>query len=208
MKLSPRNKLLLVIGIAVLVVVVLAAALIPGQLSRLAQTRLDIEDAVSRSDAANALLEQRQQIRNQAAVTDAALLQLGVAVPENPELPTLIIDLQDAAREAGVVVMSMTPADPVTTEGETYIGIPVKVEVWGTWADTVDYLQRLARLERELRTKGYVVEVLPEPEGDTESPAELTYPPYYQTRTQIDVIAYVIPPSQPAPSADATPAAE
>lgn len=203
MTLSPRNKLILTAALVVALVVALALALVVPQVRRLGEMRLEIEAAIDRMNAAQTLLEQRREIRSRASVTDAKLIQLAVSIPENPDLPSLIIDLQDTAYDAGVVIMSITPGEPEFKEKAAYVGLPLIVEVWGTWTDTVDFMQRLNTMERALRTSGYTVEVLPAPqEGATTNEAGLKYPPYYQVRTTLQLTAYVIP----SPEASATPA--
>lgn len=204
MNLAPRNRLIVTAIAAVLVVVVLAVVLVFPQFRQLAEVRMGIAEAIDRSESAKTLLEQRRQIRNQASATDAKLIQLAVAVPESPDLPSLIIDLQDTAYDAGVVVMSVVPAKPEYAEGAAYVGLPMELEVWGTWADTVDFMQRLHKTDRELRTNRYLSEVLPAPSEEQESEAGLNYPPYYQVRTTIGLRAYVIP-SAEATSAPTVP---
>ena len=102
--------------------------------------------------------------------------------------------------------MSVQPAAPVFTAGAMYVGIPVTLEAWGTWSDTVDFLQRLSKTERALRTANFSTGVLPAP-GEEGNSAGLTYPPHYQVRSTIQVSAYIIPsidasvtPAVPVPS--------
>lgn len=191
--LSPRNKLILTGVVSALIVVVLAVALVLPQIGALGEVRSQIGRAVDESEAAKSLLEQRRQVRSQAAITDAKLIQLAVAIPENPDLPNLIVALQDTAYDCGVVIMSVTPADPQFTEGASYAAVPVTFEVWGTWADTVDFLQRIQKLEREVRVVGFNSGVLPAPAVDSANPSGLTFPPYYQVITTVKLNAYVIP---------------
>lgn len=205
--LSPRNRLILTAGVSAAIVVVLAVALVLPQIGALGEVRAQIDRAVDESEAAKTLLEQRRQVRSQAAVTDAKLIQLAVAVPENPDLPNLIVALQDTAYDCGVVIMSVTPADPQFTEGASYAAIPVTFEVWGTWADTVDFLQRVPKLERELRTVGFVSGVLPPPGLDSANPSGLSFPPYYQVITTVRLNAYVIPSNDAAAPSNAVPTA-
>lgn len=204
MNLSPRNKLIATAAVAAVIVVALAVGLVLPQIGKLGEVRGQIQTAIDDSQAATTLLEQRRQVRSEAAVTDAKLLQLAVAVPENPDLPSLIIDLQDTAYDTGVVIMNVQAAEPQFVKGESYIGLPVTLEIWGTWSDTVDYLQRLMRLERELRNLGFTAEVLPAP-TDGENAAGLTFPPYYQVRTSVRLNAYVIPANDSTGGAPAVP---
>lgn len=205
MNLSPRNKLIAVAALAAVLIVVLAVALVLPRIRQLGEVRAQVEKAIDDSGAARTLLEQRRQVRNQASVTDAKLIQLAVAVPENPDLPSLIIDLQDTAYDTGVVIMSVTPGEPIFAEGATYVGIPVALEVWGTWSDTVDFMQRLSRTERALRTLAFATAVLPAPTDEAANTAGLTIPPYYQVRSTISLSAYIIPSVDASSSTPAVP---
>lgn len=201
MNLSPRNKLIALAVAVVLVVVVLVAVLVLPQFGRLKDLSAQIDQANTEAAAAKTLLEQRLQVKNQAAVTGNALLQLANAIPENPELPSLIIELQDAAYASGVSMRNVTPLPPVQNEGETFVSVGLGMQVWGTWSDTVDFLGRLRSLGREVRVQRFESGVLGEGDGEI---AGIKMPPYYQIRTDISVMTYVIPAG--SAGATATPA--
>ena len=203
MNLSPRNKLIMVGGGCLLGIVVLAGLLVVPSIQRLGTLDSEIESAAQDSDSARLLLEQRRQVKDQAAATSTKLVQLSVAVPETPEMPSLIIDLQDTARESGVVIKAVAPSPPVTAEGVPYVELPMQVEVHGTWADTIEFLQRMGRLTRQFRLYAVTATLLPEPPDTPIVDSGLTYPPYYQVQTQINATAYMIP----AASLAATPPA-
>lgn len=203
MNLSPRNKLIATAAAAAIVVIVLAVALVVPQFGKLGEVRGEIDRAIQDSESATTLLEQRRQVRSEAAVTDAKLLQLAVAIPENPDLPSLIIDLQDTAYDSGVVIMNVQTAGPEFTKDAAFAALPVTLEVWGTWSDTVDYLQRLQNTERELRDNGFTCEVLPAAKEDNKS--GLTFPPYYQVRSTVRLRAYVIPSNESTGTSSAVP---
>ena len=151
MKLSPRNKLIAVAVAAGLVVILLFAVLILPAFNEMKDLGAQISTAEQEAQAATALLEQRREVKDAASVTDATLIQLSNAVPANPELPSLIIELQDVAYSTGVSLRIVTPSDPTQEDGEDFVTIPVAIEFWGTWADSVDYLQQLRRLSRQVR---------------------------------------------------------
>lgn len=193
MNLSPRNKLIL-IGVGCLLgIVVLSGLLVVPSVQRLGSLDIEIESAAQDSDSARLLLEQRRQVKDQAAATSTKLVQLSVAVPETPEMPSLIIDLQDTARESGVVIKAVAPSPPVVTEGVPYVELPIQVEVHGTWADTIEFLRRMGRLTRQFRLYSVTSTVLTEPSETQNVDSGLTYPPYYQVQTQITAKAYMIP---------------
>lgn len=190
MKLTPRNKLIAVAVGAGIVVVLLFAVLVIPQIKRMGDLGTQISAAEQESQAASALLDQRREVKDAAAVTDATLIQLNNAVPENPELPALIIELQDVAYSAGVSLRAVTPGDPAQGDGEDFVSIPVDVETWGTWADTVDFLQQLSKLSRQLRVAEFESSTLDESAAEE---AGMELPPYYQVRMTAKLEVYVIP---------------
>ncbi len=201
MKLSPRDKVIvLALGI-VIVLVALVVLLVVPQIQKINDIGGQIEVAKQESQAATSLLQQRRAIRDEAAVTDASLIQLANAVPENPELPSLVIELQDAAYESEVLLRMVSPQQPLVPEGVTgWVEVPLDIEIYGTWDNTVDYLGRIDRLSRELRTVEFAAIVLDEKlAGDAKMDMKT---PYY-VRTVIKLTSYVIP----APDAATAPVA-
>lgn len=210
MKLTPRNQLIVVAALCGVVVVALAAVLVVPSFQRIGQLDLEIENAVQDSDSARLLLEQRQQVKNRAAATSQNLVQLSVAIPETPEMPSLIIDLHDSADEAGVELRSLQPARPVAAAGIPYVAVPFQMEIWGSWADTIEYLRRVNRLTRQVRIVSFDSQLLPTPDEQSTGTTRLSFPPYYQVRTIVNANAYVITPESlqstttPAPVAPPT----
>ncbi len=195
MNLSPRNKLMVVVALAVLLVAALVAGLVVPAAGRIGTLRDQIETAKADAEAARTLVERRREIRDRAAATDARALQLAVAVPENPDLPSLIIDLQDLASDSGVFLRSLQPGQIISSEASPHVAMPISLQVEGTWADVVDFLQQLRRLPRQLRITDVAAGVLPESsaEDDGGTGVGITTPPYYQVRADINLIAYFIP---------------
>jgi Tfp pilus assembly protein PilO len=168
MKISPRDRLILT-GVVLAIVALLAGALlIVPQVQQLQSLSADAEQANKDYQEAKALLQQRQDMKDNAAATDTEYLRLANQVPESPELPSLIIELQDNALQAGVKFESLRPADPQssldtqqsdasaetapTQGGEEYVVIPLTMGVQGTWSDTIDFMSRLQKMTRALRT--------------------------------------------------------
>ena len=176
MRISPRDKLILVaVGIAV-VAVIAGLLLIYPQVKTIATINTQIQAAEAEVDEANALLLQRQDMKDRAAQTDAAYLRLANQVPETPELPSLIIELQDVALQAGVNFEGLRPEDPIasaaapTTPGGQatatsnaaapgakgdYVVMPMEVSVSGTWSDTIDFMNRIQHMTRAVRIVEY-----------------------------------------------------
>ncbi len=111
MKLSPRYTLILVSLGILLVVIVAAVVLVVPQFTKLSELDANIGSADEQIAQSQNLLRERQQAKDNAAFTDAALLELAAAVPETPDLPSLIIELQDIAYESNVQIRVIEPAD-------------------------------------------------------------------------------------------------
>lgn len=150
MKLSSRDMMIAVVaGIVVLAILFVVFAIVP-QFSALTSLGQSTQKADADIQAAEALLVSRQQAKQQAVETQAELTRLDNEIPDAPELPALIIDLQDTANDAGVVMdglMPGKPSDPVNG----YQKIALQFNVQGQWDDVVDYLRRLGDLTRGVR---------------------------------------------------------
>jgi len=149
MKIAPREQFILTVVGSVLLIIIMVAALIYPSFTKLSALDAQIAAAQTEVSTAKSLLAQRQAIKDRSAQTDATWLTLANQVPDNPDLPSLIIELQDAAFDSGVQLVAVTPTKP-TNQG-TFVSVPVQIEVLGTWADTVDYLQRIGKLSRAIR---------------------------------------------------------
>jgi Tfp pilus assembly protein PilO len=148
MKISPRDTLIATALGLLIVVVALGAATIIPQYKQLQQIWADIDKANKEVDANKNLLAARQAAKERSAQTDAASLRLLNMVPENPEQAAFIIELQDAAIDAGVDFQSLAPGDPVAGQFTT---LPMNIQVSGTWSDTIDFMRRLNNLSRSVR---------------------------------------------------------
>lgn len=138
--------------------------------------------------AARTLLSQRQQIKLNSSQTESELLRLSNELPESPELPTFIIELQDTINESGLEFASLEPDDPVAYTG--YEAIPINIMVEGTWQDVVDLMSRLRRITRQVR----IVEFTVDP-GDVDSEATATASAAIPLTAEILIEIYTIGPT-------------
>jgi type IV pilus assembly protein PilO len=190
---SSRNRLILTIALVVVVAIVLVALLVYPQFGKLSDLDKQIAAAQAQIDTAKMLLVQRQAIKAQAAETDAALLRLSNELPENPEIPSLIIELQDTASEAGVDFRTLSPTEPEQRTG--YAAIKLSVDVIGEWADVIDYMQRLNKLTRQVRIVGFSATPVAPPPDATATTQKV------QASFQLEV--YTMAQTAPAPSGTA-----
>jgi Tfp pilus assembly protein PilO len=114
-----------------------------------------LSDAKKRTTAAetqNSELQLRLS-RLEAAQKDAPELmatgeELRRAVPASPDLAQFILDANDAATAAGVVVLAISPQPPQASPGGGPAVVSLQISVTGSYAEVVNYLDRLDDLPR------------------------------------------------------------
>lgn len=165
MNLSSGQKLIAAIVSIVLVAAVVFFLLILPKFSQMSTLDQDISDAEIDIQSAQTLLKQRQQLKAESAATETQLLMLANMLPEHPEMPGLIIELQDTVNASGLEFVLVAPSDPEPLE-EGYTAVLSELVVRGKWQDVVDLLQRLRRISRQLRVVDFQVErYVPEDEA-------------------------------------------
>ncbi len=200
MNISPRMKLILTaLGLFALLMVAAGVLIVP-QFQKIGQLEADIASADDDLAQAQNLLAARQEAKSRAAVTNTALLQLAAAVPENADLPSLLIELQDKAYENDVQIRSVQPDAPV--EGDGFVAIPFTFTVWGSWGDTVDFMQQIPDVGRQVRIVAARVSLPGEDQVDTDAIEPLGA---YTVQTEIVIETYVVPAGSVPTSAPAAP---
>jgi type IV pilus assembly protein PilO len=197
MKIGPREQLILVVVGLFVLLAAIAALLVWPQYQKQQSLDAQIAAAETQLQTSKTLLAQRQQIKNRTAATDAQWLQLATLVPENPDLPSLIIEIQDVAFASGVQINAITPAEPAASADKSYVVVPLQVGIVGTWADTVDFLKNLNKLNRGIREVSYTSTVAQVGTGNPILPD-------YSVTTQTQLEAYTIPLSAAGASVSAT----
>jgi type IV pilus assembly protein PilO len=193
MKMTSMQKILAaVVLIAVLGVAVIALVIVP-KFGELATLDADVQAAKDQVAQTQTLLAQLQQAKANAAITQAGLLQLANQFPENPELPSLIIELQDISNSAGTRFNSVSPQEPIAPPGQAYTELPIAIQLRGQWSDILDYMRRVNRMTRAIR----ITDVALAPAQASLSPTDTTEPPL---TADLQLRAYVMPASAAAPA--------
>ena len=134
--------------------------------------RLD-ERSEERSAMEAQLANLRQEVSELEAVqrnapeTERQLLELSKRVPTEPEIPTLVVQMEDAADAAGVTQLSIQPGTPGPPPGGGgYSVVPVTMSFEGTYEQLVDFLRRTGQLARLVTANGVTYQEAPQ-EGTT-----------------------------------------
>ncbi|HZU71535.1 MAG TPA: type 4a pilus biogenesis protein PilO [Acidimicrobiales bacterium] len=123
------------------------------------QASRQASQAEAQASQLQAQLSRLQSDARQQPLLQAELLRLQAAIPDDPDLAQFILDLNDAANQAGVNLLSISPSPPVATgatspsPGAT-AGVPpaikVSLNVTGGYFQVLDFLDRLDTLSRLL----------------------------------------------------------
>ncbi len=203
MKIS-ATQMMIAAGVLALVVALAAVFLLVvpqfSQLGDLQARRLAAEQTMSQTQAK---LVQLEQVKRGASETQAQLIKISNEVPDSPELPTLVLELQNAADSAGLDFQSIKPAEPVDVTTAKYKEISIQMKLQGRWADVLDFLRRTQKMTRAVRMVAVEVVPAPLPGGSLattptpDTPIDLT--------TNLTMKVYVM--ALPSAAASAAPAA-
>ena len=112
----------------------------------------DARQRVDTAEAQNSELELRVQrleaAQEGAPARMAELAQLRRAVPPDPQLAQFILDANQAASEAGVDFLSISPGVPAAGVNGLPPVITLAINVTGPYFSVLDYLERLDELPR------------------------------------------------------------
>jgi Tfp pilus assembly protein PilO len=198
MSLSSRDQMILAVVVIMALAVAAGVFLIYPQFneaSRLDQQVVAANDAIAQ---ARTLRDRRQEAKNKAAATQAQMLHLSNQIPDAPQLPSLIIDLQDSANDAGVEMDTFVPTQ--LAAAGAYSKVACAFVIKGQWNDVLDYLRRLNDMDRAVRVTVLGIAPVAMPPTSTAEP---------DMNVAVQMEAYVTNSSSApvAPAAPAPPAA-
>ena len=171
MKLTSLQKMIIVAALVVVVAVLVVTFVIMPQFTQLADLQTQKTAAEARASAATGVLESLRAAKGRAAATEAELLQIGTQMPDSPQLPSLIIELQDIANASGVKVTSIAPGQPVVAAGGQFTEVSLSTQLTAEWDDLLDYLKRLDHSTRLLRVSNLTVNPPAESAATAAAPA-------------------------------------
>jgi Tfp pilus assembly protein PilO len=157
MKITPMQKTI-ALAVAFVVVAAIAVVLVVlPQFTTLSDLETQKATAQQQLQSAQALLARLEDAKSRSAATEAQLLKIGTEMPDSPQLPSLIVELQDIANDAGVSVTSFAPGQPAVAAGGQYTEISMTTAVTAQWDDLLDYLHRLDDSTRLVRVTNVTI---------------------------------------------------
>ncbi|MGI8649512.1 MAG: type 4a pilus biogenesis protein PilO [Rubrobacter sp.] len=166
-QLSGRSIILIGVGLLVLLVL-LSYLLVVGPLLGRLSDRAEERDAKEAQLAQ--LMEQVQElerVRDSSGEIGERILELNKRVPEEPEVPTFVVQLQQIASAAGVTQVRIEPGTPgAPAQGGSYSIVPITMTFEGTYEGLRDFLLRSSDLARLVTINSVAYEPIVVSEGE------------------------------------------
>jgi type IV pilus assembly protein PilO len=146
-----NDRNILILGILILVVLAIAYYFL--LFSPLRQGYLAKYDERTRREAQKQQLEQTaaqlENIRRNSDDIERQILELSKRIPEQAEIPTLVVQIEEVAQLADVTQLRIEPGDPEAPPGGgDFSRIPITMSFEGTYEQLQDFLLRVRNLAR------------------------------------------------------------
>ena len=184
---NDRNVLILgILGIVIIFIGFYFLLLSPllGRLNEQAQAR---EAKQGQLEQAQQEVNELEEVRRNSPEIERQLLELSKRVPTQPQIPTLVVQVQEIADASGVTQLSVEPGDAAAPAGGgDYQVVPVTMQFNGTYDEMQDFLLRTRNLARLVTVTD--VSYCREPEPiDEEHSCPVTPPEQPQESTTADL---------------------
>jgi Tfp pilus assembly protein PilO len=192
-RLSVRNQILIAGALIVVIVLVVVVVIILPLITQAGEVDELIATEETNRMTAQTVVNRRQEKKSLSAVSEVELMRLANQVPDTPQLPSVIIELQNAANDAGLEFPQITTGAIGADEGG-FSPIVLSVNLEGSWIEMIEYLRLIDSLDRGTR----VVSVVYNYVGGTEEE-----PGYVTAVVALEV--YVMPAAATAPAGASSP---
>jgi type IV pilus assembly protein PilO len=173
---SRRDRNVLFLGLLVIVLVAvgyyfLFLGPLLNNLDERAQERSDKEARLANLQEEVAQLE---AVRRNAPETERQLLELSKRIPTQPEIPSLVVQIEEIADAAGVTQLSLVPGTPGPPPGGgNFSVVPITMRFEGTYEQLQDFLLRTRNLARLVTVKGVTYCRIPPLDEEHSCPIEV-----------------------------------
>lgn len=205
---SARSRLVLVIVGVLAVCAVFFFMFIKGRQTELTDVRGQVTAEENRTQELESRLARLQQLQKNAPQLEARLSEMRKFVPERNDVPNFIFQVQQAASQAGVRFVQVTPELPKQPpEGAALAEVRAVIGASGSYFAVQDFVRRVYALDRAARFDSLTVTVnedenAPEGELTMESTARVFFelPATAPAATTTTTTTTTTPAASPAPA--------
>lgn len=150
---------------AVALVAVFMLFLISPTSRKISSTRQDVETARSEGNSLRLQLQTLRAAQREAPAIQERLARFNTLLPADPDLPTLIRQLQTAADSAGIELNSIAPSPPTALTGQANVStMQIVLQIRGGFFRLESFLARLELLQRVVEVNNLSITPARDPE--------------------------------------------
>jgi Tfp pilus assembly protein PilO len=183
----------ILIGLGLLVLLVAWYFLIIGpKRDAISTTEADLQQEKKSYEDNTNRVRRLDEERNAARQTSGEILKLNKLIPVDAQVPSLIVELQQTANEAGIKFIKIEPSEP-TPGGDSNTIVPFSMVFQGNFFDVNDFLYRVenyARMEgNDVNVSGRLLSVVSITLDEPDTP-----PLFPQVKVDLGINAYMTNP--------------
>lgn len=148
---SRNDRNILILGILGIVIIVIGFyfLLLSPLLQSLNQQAQAREDKQAQLEEVQQQVNELEEVRSKSPEIERQLLELSKRIPTQPQIPTLVVQVEEIADASGVTQLSVDPEPPTAPAGGgDYQVVPVTMQFDGTYDQMQDFLLRTRNLTR------------------------------------------------------------
>ncbi len=148
---SRNDRNVLILGILAIVIVVIGFyfLLLSPLLQSLNEQAQAREDKQAQLEQVQQEVNELEEVRRNSPEIERQLLELSKRVPTQPQIPTLVVQMEEIADASVVTQLSVEPGDAAAPAGGgDYQVVPVTMQFNGTYDQMQDFLLRTRNLAR------------------------------------------------------------
>lgn len=145
-KLTPKQQVIAAgVGLAVIALAFILLFLVP-QIISLGAYRAEETTARNELELAKTKLKELEEIKRISRKTESELLRQQRKTPDEAELPSMLIQIEEISKKAGLTLVSVKPGTPV--QKQDYQDVTVDIQVKGFFYPLLDFVYRMEKLPR------------------------------------------------------------
>jgi type IV pilus assembly protein PilO len=148
---SRNDRNILILGILGIVIIVIGYyfLLLSPLLQSLNQQAQAREDKQAQLEEVQQQVNELEEIRSKSPEIERQLLELSKRIPTQPQIPTLVVQVEEIADASGVTQLSVDPEPPTAPAGGgDYQVVPVTMQFNGTYDEMQEFLLKTRNLAR------------------------------------------------------------
>ena len=148
-KLGLKEQIFIAVVVAVLMIIVCAVFIWKPQYDRVASAQQQQKEEESNLQSKIAELEGLKQAKKDAPQIESESLKLNKQMPEDQDIATLVVELEQAAKDSGVKILDLDFTNPAVIKN--YSTISFSGGVQGTYFNIADYIYQITAMPRQIK---------------------------------------------------------